>query len=230
MDLGTTVVRLPDVLARELARALESAIIFGDLPPDARLTEEELAQRYRVSRSPVREALRLLEQDGLVLREARRGFWVAPMSRRDLDEVYSCRVALEGLAAEQAAQARTPAGVSELRSCLGALAKAAGDGDVRSYFRENVRMTSQIHAMAGNETLRRLLDSIGKQALRYRFLAYSRSPELIAMSLAGNEQIVEAIAKGRPEAARLVTERLIRRSWKAMTRAFSADAASKQAG
>ena len=224
MELAATIVRLPDVLARELARALESAIIFGDLPPEARLTEDDLAQRYRVSRSPVREALRLLEQDGLVLREARRGFWVAPTSRRDLDEVYSCRIALEGLAAEQAAQARTPAGVSELRICLELLAAAAGEGDVRAYFRENVRTTGQIHAMAGNETLRRLLDGIGKQALRYRYLAYSKSPELIAMSLAGNRQIVEAIAKGRPEAARSVTERLIRRSWKAVTRVFSTEA------
>ena len=70
-----------------LARVLEQDIIFGRLEPSVRLTEETLAEAYGVSRSPVREALRLLERDGLVVREARKGIWVAPLSVKDLDEV-----------------------------------------------------------------------------------------------------------------------------------------------
>jgi DNA-binding GntR family transcriptional regulator len=95
---------LTEAIPEGLARRLEDEIISGRLEPLTRLIEEEVALRYGVSRSPVREALRLLERDGLVNRAARQGIWVAPMSLRDFDEVYTCRIPLEGIAAAQAAR------------------------------------------------------------------------------------------------------------------------------
>ena len=100
-DLAILTQAIPEVLRRQL----EEEIVFGRLEPLARLTEEEVAARYGVSRSPVREALRLLEGDGLVHRAARRGIWVAPLSLRDFDEIYACRIPLEGLAAAGAEEA-----------------------------------------------------------------------------------------------------------------------------
>lgn len=225
---ATAPFRLPDLLAKELARALEEEILYGQLPPETRLVEEEVAQRFGISRSPVREALRLLEQDGLVVREARRGIWVAPIGREDLDAVYSCRVALEGLAAEQAAKARMPEHVEALHAAFAAMEKAP---DIRAYFQANVAFTDAVHAAADNPTLRRLLNSIGKQALRYRFLAYSRAPALIKRSLAGNRDLLGAIGEGRPARARDITETLIRGSWEAVGRAVDAEieAVRKQA-
>ena len=220
MTLATIALRLPDVLAKELARALEDEIIFGQLAPAARLTEEEVAERSGISRSPVREALRLLERDGLVVREARRGIWVAPIGRADLDQVYSCRVALEGLAAEQAASSRRPAHVTALRQAFAAMEQAHRAGDVREYFRGNVAFTDAIHAAANNDTLRRLLSGIDKQAQRYRYLAYSRAPDMMKLSLTGNREILGAVALGDPAKARAITERLIRRSWDAIGRAL----------
>jgi DNA-binding GntR family transcriptional regulator len=205
--------RLPDPIAKDLCRVLEDEIVFGQLAPETRLVEEEVAKRYGVSRSPVREALRLLEQGGLVVREARRGIWVAPIGRADLDEVYSCRVTLEGLAAEQAARARTPAHVQALRMTFADMEKAHDSGDTRAYFRSNVRLSEAIHAAANNATLRRLLNSIGQQAQRYRYLAYSKAPHLVELSLAGNRDVIDAIAQADPVRAREITERLIRRSW-----------------
>ena len=93
-------------IPENLAEILEEEIIFGRLKSKERLTEEMVAERYGVSRSPVREALRLLERDGLVTREARRGIWVSPMSQKDFDEIYMCRIPLEGLVAQQAAEAK----------------------------------------------------------------------------------------------------------------------------
>ena len=83
-------------IPEELASRLEDEIIFGAATAACRLTEDEVALRFGVSRSPVREALRLLERDGLVVREARKGIWVAPLSLKDFDEVYVCRIELEG--------------------------------------------------------------------------------------------------------------------------------------
>ena len=68
--------RVPDIIAKDLARHIEEQIIFGELAPNTRLVEEEIVQRYNVSRSPVREVLRTLEQEGLAIRESRRGVWV----------------------------------------------------------------------------------------------------------------------------------------------------------
>lgn len=220
---ATTPFRLPDVLAKELARALEEEILYGQLPPETRLVEEEVAQRFGISRSPVREALRLLEQDGLVVREARRGIWVAPIGRADLDSVYSCRVALEGLAAEQAAHARKPEHVAALRDAFAAMQKAHADSDVRGYFQANLRFTDATHDAADNPTLRRLLNSIGKQAQRYRYLAYSKAPNMMKLSLAGSRDILSAIVAGNPSKARDITAALIRRSWETVGRALDAE-------
>lgn len=230
MDSAITPLRLPDVLGQELVRALEEEIVSGRLAPETRLVEEEVAQRFGISRSPVREALRRLEQDGLVVREARRGIWVTPISRADLDEVYSCRIALEGLAAEQAALSRTEQHIAALRTAFGAMDRAHEAGDVIAYFRGNLAFTDAIHEAAGNATLRRLLAGIGKQAQRYRYLAYSAAPELIDQSLIGSRYILAAIVKGDATRAREITEELIRRSWKTVGPVVDGMLAQKQTG
>jgi GntR family transcriptional regulator, rspAB operon transcriptional repressor len=206
--------RVPEVIAKELSRHLEEQIVFGELAPSSRLIEEDIVRRYGVSRSPVREALRMLEQDGLALRESRRGVRVSPLGLKDLDEVYSCRLALEGLAAEEAANNRSADDVPGLQAALSDLATASEANDIRAYFLRNVALTEKIHAVSGNQTLRRLLGTIGKQALRYRYLAYSQSPEMIDVSLEGNRAIVEAIVRQNARHARSLTEDLMQRSWR----------------
>src|SRR5262249_53065921 len=157
----------------ELAKLLQDEIIQGRLAPSVRLTEEEVAKRYGVSRSPVREALRLLERDGLVRKAARRGIWVAPLSTQDLDEVYACRIALEALAAEQAARSSDVKLKQELAGILTAMQAAHRERDVESFFLHDVRGSKVIYALAGNATLNRLMSGLNKQALRYRYFAYA---------------------------------------------------------
>src|SRR5258708_12958957 len=82
---------LPSVIAPEIARVLSDRIVFLELLPGTRILEEEVSANFGVSRSPIREVFRMLEADGLVIRAARRGVSVTPMSRRDLDEAYPCR-------------------------------------------------------------------------------------------------------------------------------------------
>jgi DNA-binding GntR family transcriptional regulator len=200
---------IPEILTDKI----RSAIIFGDMSPNSRVVEDDIAATYQVSRSPVREALRRLAGDGLILREERRGATVAPISRRDMDEVYLCRIPLEGLVAAQAAAGRTPAQLDALDARITALEQAASTADIRAYFHANVAFTDAVHEAAANRTAKRLLDGIGKQALRYRYLAYRDFPHLIGMSVEGSHGIVDAIrAQDRAQARRL-TEQLIERSW-----------------
>jgi DNA-binding GntR family transcriptional regulator len=220
-EQATGIFRVPAVIATELARHLEEQIIYGDLAPGARLIEEDLVRKHDVSRSPVRESFRLLEQDGLVTRESRRGVRVSPISVADLDEVYTCRLALEALAAETAAQHRTTQNIATLKRAMEDLGVAYRAQDPREYFRCNVSLTDQIHLAAGNNTLTRLLRSIGKQGLRYRYLAYQHAPEMLPISVEGNQQIVEAIIAQRAKHARTLTEDLILLSWNKMKSVFA---------
>lgn len=216
------------VLAEELARFLESEIIFCEIAPGTRLTEEDVSARHDLSRSPVREAFRLLAADGLVVLSARRGIRVTPVSRRDLAEVQGCRIELEGLAAFQAAQHASAINLAELRLIVEKMAAALGAGDVREYFRQNVAFTARIHLASGNATLMRLLNGIGKQALRYRYIAYQKVPELMRVSLPGNRRILAAIRAHEADRAREITANLIRNSWQAIEPHISADDAGAE--
>ena len=88
----------PEPLTKSMSeivrRAVEEKIIYGELMSGSRLFEEELVEQFNISRSPIREALKILEHDGLVLIEPRRGARVAQLSITDLNEVYATRVAL----------------------------------------------------------------------------------------------------------------------------------------
>lgn len=208
--------KTPALLAEEIAQFMGREIIFCELAPGSRLTEEGMSQRYGVSRSPIREAFRLIEAEGLVQRSARRGIRVTPTSRRDLDEVYSCRILLEGQAAAEAASFAAPAECEALQATIDAMAAALKREDAKEYFLQNVAFTAQIHQASRNRTLIRLLDGISKQAQRYRYVAYLEVPELMRVSLPGNAEILGAIQQRQAERAREITQRLIRNAWESI--------------
>jgi DNA-binding GntR family transcriptional regulator len=216
-----TRIPLSMAIPENLAKLLEDEIVLGRLAPNTRLTEEEVAARYSVSRSPVREALRLLERDGLVLRAARRGIWVAPLSLRDFDEIYACRIELEGLAAAQAAQSLQTEKKLQLAGVLREMRDAQQRGDAQEFFLVDVRGSFMIYDLADNATLARLLGSLEKQALRYRFYAYERNPLLIQASLDGTSRIFDAIVAGDADEARRQTQDLIREIWQVMRAAIA---------
>lgn len=218
---STDTFRVPDIIAKDLARHIEDQIIFGDLAPKSRLVEEEIVQRYNVSRSPVREALRALEQEGLAVRESRRGVWVSPIELADLEEVYSCRIVMEGLATELAAHNRSDEDMVSINAAFDALVATRNTGDIRDFFRSNLQLSERIHTAANNKTLKRLLGSIGKQSLRYRYLAYSHAPEMMDASVEGNREIINAIEKKNARHARILMEDLIQRSWVVIRNLFN---------
>ncbi len=208
--------RLSRVIPEELTEILQAEIIHGRLTPESRLTEEEIALRYGVSRSPVREALRNLEGEGLVVRAVRRGIWVAPLSLRDLDEIYACRISLEGLAAEQAAASDDLRLKERLLQLLPAMRSAAERQDVEKFFAKDVEGSEIIYRLANNSTLNRLLRGLNKQALRYRYFAYSKRESTVSLSMAGTDRILKAIASSQARDARQMTEQLIEGIWREM--------------
>lgn len=201
-------------ISDNLAKLLEGEIIFGRLKPMQRLTEEELVEAHGVSRSPVREAIRLLESDGLIVRAPRKGFWVSPLSVRDFDEVYLCRIELEGLAAEQAALADAPEEKAKFNLLFKRLQAAHEAGDAEAFFLTDVEGSQLTYNTAGNKTLCRLLGGLDKQALRYRFHAYAKKSGIIDLTLDDTRQIYDAIIAGDSVKAKELTRRIIHEIWK----------------
>lgn len=215
---------LPSVMATEIARVLSERIVFLELAPGTRILEEEVSASFGVSRSPVREAFRMLEADGLVVRAARRGVSITPMSKRDLYEVYACRVGLEGLAAAEAARNIDPEGEAQVRRHVSGMQAALEAQDVSAFFEHNVSFTRTVHAASKNQTLMRILAGIEKQALRYRYLAHLQSKEMLEMTLAGHGGVAEAVLARRPAVARRRAEQLMHRAHEVIARALAASA------
>lgn len=214
----------PSVIATEMARILADRIVFLELAPGARIHEEEVGANFGVSRSPVREVFRMLEADGLVVRAARKGVSVTPMSRRDLDEVYACRVGLEGVAAAEAARHLDTRARKAIEGNLSRMSKAFKEKDVPTFFKYNVAFTRAIHAASQNQTLIRVVAGIEKQAMRYRYLAHLQSYEMLSMSLEGHSGVADAVLAGDANVARRRAEQLMRRSHGVIAKALAESA------
>lgn len=201
----------PESLPQQLERHIQRDIIRLRLAPGVRLAEEELCRLYQVSRSPVREALTGIEACGLAVRRPRRGVFVAPMTMRNLDELYDCRVPLEGRAAYHAAGRRSAAQLAQMRALIDGMAAQGAGGE--AMFEANVRLTDVLHEASGSAVLQAQLAQLDRQALRYRYYCYLKSAQIVADDLEANRRLVERIAAGDGEGAQATTEELVRHSW-----------------
>jgi DNA-binding GntR family transcriptional regulator len=143
---------------RELAYAsVRHAILTGEFAPGELLREHDLAGRLGVSKTPVREALRQLEREGLAVSAPHKGVVAVGLSQREVYEIYEMRSALEPLAASLAAARLTDAGAARLRESLAPMNAAAEAKDHDALRVLNVRFHATLYDLAGNARLRRTL-------------------------------------------------------------------------
>jgi DNA-binding GntR family transcriptional regulator len=135
----------PD-LTEQVYQRLLNAICDGALEPGARLTQEDLAERFDVSRQPVLQALRMLKKDGFVIDVGRRGLMVAPVDAEMISHIYEVRAVLDALAARQAARAR--ARIDSILIATGR--KAAAGSDVGAMIDADLAFHNAIYAASGN--------------------------------------------------------------------------------
>lgn len=171
---------------------LESAILTGKLKPGERLVEKSLAERLRMSRTPIREALRRLEERGMVRILPRRGAVVSDISPSDVENIYAVRSHLEVFAARLAAQRISREGLTRVAGMEAAHAKLAGGRDVRALMLTNDRFHDAIYAVAENPCLVELIQQLRRQVHVVRFNAWAL-PDRIAQSLAEHRRMLEAL-------------------------------------
>jgi DNA-binding GntR family transcriptional regulator len=141
-------------LPEQIAAKIRQAILAGQLPPGARLVESEIAQRVRTSRGPVRDALALLERDGLVSKLPNRGACVLDFSERTLREAASLRALLEEFAVSQAVRRLTPGDLDELQSLIQGMEEAARLRAPEKFNELDYRFHDRILEASGHQILR----------------------------------------------------------------------------
>lgn len=191
---------------------LLAAIDSGDLPPGARLRESQLAERFGISRTPVREALRRLEAQGLVTHEPHRGVVVAELDYDQLGELYAVREVLEATAARLAARHASPEEVEVLREM--AASHAALVEDAAGLAEANKRFHRQINRSSHNRYLNSMLENmrVNLALLSGTTFTLAERRQMVAAEHAG---IVEAIAEGNEEKAEMLARRHISNGYKA---------------
>jgi DNA-binding GntR family transcriptional regulator len=163
------------------AEQIRDAIVDGRLPPGQRLKEEQLARELGISRTPVREALLMLQAEGLVDAAPNRGSTVRRYTRADLEEMYELRALLEGHAARRAAERATKAELGTLRESCDRFATLVTGRDVPALVAENAVFHQTILTAAGSDRLNGMLREVMSLPLVYRSYVWY-SPQQAAAS------------------------------------------------
>jgi DNA-binding GntR family transcriptional regulator len=181
-------------------------IIEGRLKPGEDLNSVELSHRFRSSRTPVREALMLLESEGLVEIRARKRPRVAAFTPERVREIYYVRQHLLALVGELVATAATEDDLASMRARLTRMEQYAAAGDVDSYFWGHVELQEEMTRIAGNETLKGILDSLALRTLILRHASLAQ-PGRLAASVSDQLRIYEAIDRRDGQLAAMLLER-----------------------
>lgn len=193
------------ILADWVRQKLEEEIIAGILKPGDRLEESSLAERFQVSRTPVREALGQLISAGLASSKPHHGAVVMQMTIQDLIEMFEVMATLEGLCANLAARRMTPEEIKALGKIHRSCAELARANDVNSYYIKNKSFHEAIYAGSHNAHLLEMT-----RRLRNRVSAYRRyqphRPSRLRRSYSEHDAVYSAIRKGDPVAAQRAME------------------------
>ena len=179
-------------LHAEAVDRLRELITQGKLPPGARLNERVLCERLGVSRTPLREAIKLLATEGLVELLPNRGAVVSRIDPAALAETLEVMGALEGLAGELACRRATPARIAEIRALHEKMLARHARGDLATYFRYNQAIHLEIVAAAGNAKLAATYRQLNANVQRARYMA-NLSSERWNQAVAEHEEILAAL-------------------------------------
>ncbi|MBL8448258.1 MAG: GntR family transcriptional regulator [Zoogloeaceae bacterium] len=211
----------PLALYQQVAERLRQRIFAHDLPPGSWVDEQALAEQYGISRTPLREALKVLAAEGLVTLKPRRGCYVTEISDRDLDEVFSVMALLEGQCAADCAQRATVADLAELERLHDLLENAVKDGDIEAYFEANQAFHRRVQDVAGNRWLQQVIQDLRKVIKLSRHHSLFSEGRL-AQSLAEHRQILAAMLARDANAAEAGMRAHIASARQALARASAA--------
>lgn len=173
---------------------LREAILKGELKPGERLMELQLAAKLGVSRTPIREAIRMLEQEGLAVTIPRKGAEVARMTEKDMEDVLQIRAALDELAVQLAAEKITQEELVRMEESRKNFEASLETDDVKQIAQADVEFHDIIYQATGNAKLVTMLNNLREQMYRYR-VEYLKDEKSYPRLLKEHEDIVESLKK-----------------------------------
>ena len=187
-------------LYEEVADQLRVRIFAHELAPGTWIDEQTLAKEFGSSRTPLREAIKVLAAEGLITMKLRRGAYVTEVNRGDLEQIFTILSLLEGQAAKEAATKAQEKDLNELDDMHLRLEKAAADRNLDQFFEVNVRFHERIIAIANNPWMTGVIADLRKVLKLQRKDSLSRSGRLQS-SLSEHREILKALLKRDPIAA-----------------------------
>lgn len=196
-------------ISEEIAETLRDEIVAGIYKPRERLIEEELSEKFFVSRTPIREALKQLESAGLVKIEPYRGAFVAEVDLEEIRNIYELRCILESFVAGLAVECITSEIISSLRESLRRMELCIDAGDMMGFALEDERFHSLIYGQCPNKVAVRFVQQLLDLTSSFRRLSW-RTTNGMRNSMKGHQKIFDAIMAGDAEAVSMYASRHIR--------------------
>ena len=198
----------PLALYQEVAERLRQRIFAHELPPGTWVDEQALAADYGISRTPLREALKVLASEGLVTLKPRRGCYVTEISERDLDEIFTVMALLEGQCAADTARKASETDLIHLRSVHDELERAADTNDIDGFFEANQAFHQEVQHIADNRWLTQAITDLRKVIKLSRHHSLFSDGRL-KQSLAEHRAILDALAhRDVPRSEQLMREHI----------------------
>lgn len=193
-------------LREKILEHIRDAIISGTLKAGSRVSEPELADRYGISRTPIREAFRQLESEGYLTVIPRRGAIVREFTQKDVEDFYAIKSILEGYAARQACIRLTPKEVEKFEANNKRLAELAEQNDFKSFFKLHNEFHEMFIKAADNEKLRELITSVVTRFQRLRFMSLSL-PGRMKVAVQEHDKIIDAFRRKDAEMAEMLVRK-----------------------
>ncbi len=205
-------VERPLTLRERIVDFIKDAVVTGRLKPGERVPEQEIAESFGISRTPIREAFRQLESEGFITVTPRKGAVVSPITDKDVSEFYAIKSLLEGFAARTACLTLTPKEIKRLETLNSQMEKCAERDDVKGFFKLDNQFHDTFLKACGNEKLCVLIHQLVQQFERFRITALAlpgrmrdsvrQHFEIIEAFKTGNTVLVETLVKANAERGR----------------------------
>ena len=211
------------MLSDQVASFLINEIMFGKLRSGQRINEAELARHLGISRNPIREAVRRLEERGMLISAPRRGTFVRSFTKKDIDDIFSFRMVVEQFAVKQALPRMTDADLKEITGFVHLMEKAAADNNEPSLVENDLAFHACISKLSNNrQTLHAFMNI--QAELQVLITMAERRFDTPQAAAADHWPVVEALASGVEARATTAMAEHINDSWRRLAEAYEAPA------
>lgn len=212
----------PGTITSAVSHYLEDAILKGKIKSGTRLIERELAEKFKVSRLPIREAIRELRAAGLVKVIPRKGAVVSQISLEEIKEIYAVKCLIESFAAGEAAKRITEKEIKELQMLIDKMGSQIKKNNSHKYVEIAEKFHYGVNRACGNSKLYEIYKKLNNQILWHK-INYLSSPERVERSFEGHKKILEALVNKDAKQTRFSMKKHIRDSEKALLQRLGAD-------